>query len=537
MAINIEDKFSPGWWLNRLTKILIDKRDRLNILDQYYKNERLPPSMGNSKSLREAYQRLVKMSRMNYSELIVEAVRERMNVSGFRTGAADDELGDREAWSIWQANSLDANSILVHRTMLAMSESYVMIGQPAEGTDLPIITPEDPREIAIICDPINRSRIVAALKLFHDWNIGVDIAYLYLLVPGESSHLVRFVSDTSRVPDGTNCQSPLWSFAPVNWDMVDVVPTGVAPVPIVQFVNNADMFGKGTGEFETHVPGIDRINYMILTRLEVATLQAFKQRAIKGVPDTDESGDPIDYSNIFESSPSSMWLLPEGADIWESGAVDLTPIRSAVKDDVQDLAAATRTPLFYLTPEAANGSAEGAALAREGLVFKTTDRISQTSNPWKHVMSIAFLYKNDIERSRIEDMEVLWTSPERFTLSERYDAATKAQAAGVPWETVMSEVLQFSPTKIEQMSAQRASEALLAASLATPVGVTAAPAPAREMGADVKAQADAMGVLIRSGVQAEDAATRVGLAGLTFTGAVPVSLRLPETEAANLEET
>lgn len=45
-----------------------------------------------------------------------------------------------------------------------------------------------------------------------------------------------------------------------------------------------------------------------------------------------------------------------------------------------------------------------------------------------------------------------------------------------------------------------------------------------------------MGVLIRSGVDPEDAATRVGFAGVEFTGAVPVSLRLPEREASRIED-
>lgn len=49
-----------------------------------------------------------------------------------------------------------------------------------------------------------------------------------------------------------------------------------------------------------------------------------------------------------------------------------------------------------------------------------------------------------------------------------------------------------------------------------------------------KEQADALGVLIRAGVDPGEAARRVGLAGLRFTGAVPVSLRLPEGDAAHL---
>ncbi len=55
-------------------------------------------------------------------------------------------------------------------------------------------------------------------------------------------------------------------------------------------------------------------------------------------------------------------------------------------------------------------------------------------------------------------------------------------------------------------------------------------------GGVTKEQADALGVLIRSGVDPVDAAQRVGLGGVKFTGAVPVSLRLPESEAATVED-
>jgi hypothetical protein len=52
---------------------------------------------------------------------------------------------------------------------------------------------------------------------------------------------------------------------------------------------------------------------------------------------------------------------------------------------------------------------------------------------------------------------------------------------------------------------------------------------------DVKAKADALGSLIRAGVEPEDAARESGLTGVDVTGAVPVSLRLPEAEASGLE--
>lgn len=53
----------------------------------------------------------------------------------------------------------------------------------------------------------------------------------------------------------------------------------------------------------------------------------------------------------------------------------------------------------------------------------------------------------------------------------------------------------------------------------------------------MKARFDALGVAVRAGVDPADAAARLGLSGIRMTGAVPVSLRLPEQRAARLEET
>lgn len=63
-----------------------------------------------------------------------------------------------------------------------------------------------------------------------------------------------------------------------------------------------------------------------------------------------------------------------------------------------------------------------------------------------------------------------------------------------------------------------------------------APTPEGEEDSTVKERADALGVLIRAGVDPEDAAQRAGLDGIEFTGAIPVSLRPKVTDAAQLED-
>jgi hypothetical protein len=428
------------------------------MLDAYYDNTQHIPALA-GKAVRQAYQDLMRMSRTNFAELVVEAVRERMSPAGFRTGAAGDDVEDREAWRLWQANSLDADSSLVHRASLSMGAAFVIVGAVDEEIGAPLITPEDPREVITEQDPARRRKVRAGLKLFRDDIASVDRAYVYL--PGI---VHRFTRPAPKTIHGLD-EEQITSVDPANWDADGTLtlPDEMGgTVPVVPFPNNASMFGRGRGEYEAHLSILDRINFTILQRLEIATLQAFRQRAIKGVDNEDAEGNPINYSDIFTYDPGALWLLPETAELWESGQVDLTPVRQAIRDDVQDLAAVTRTPLFYLTPEANNGSAEGASLAREGLVFKANDRIQQAGEAWEQVMSLAFRVAGDTQRGSRADMEIIWADPERHSLAERYDAAVKAQAAGVPWRTVMQDVLQFSPQQVDRMEAERAADAFLA---------------------------------------------------------------------------
>jgi uncharacterized protein with PhoU and TrkA domain len=121
--------------------------------------------------------------------------------------------------------------------------------------------------------------------------------------------------------------------------------------------------------------------------------------------------------------------------------------------------------MYMLMPDSANQSAEGASASREQLVYKAADRIKRASYGWNQALSLALRMSG--EAVSILDIETLWLPPERQSLAERADAATKAVAAGVPWRTVMTDIMQFSPEKVEEMEAERLSDAL-AGLVATP---------------------------------------------------------------------
>lgn len=433
---------SEGWHLKRLLGRLASRRPRYDRADSYLDGTAAVPTM-TDRAVREAYRRLMAMSGTNYGELAVEAVRERMHPIGFRTGASADGAPDDLAWRAWEANDLAAESATVHRYSLGLGDGYTIVG-PADPDlgEFPVVTAEDPRYVITEHDPRRRRRVTMAATLKADTEAGTERAWLYVWGGLVMEAARPFKADAA-----------VWSD---DWEWVAAYRLPFPDVPVVRFPNlqiagpRRDGLGDSWGEIERHTGVLDRINYQILTRLEVATMQAFKQRAIKGVPLKDSTGKEIDYAEIFPPDPGAMWHLPAAAEIWESGQVDMSGIRLAVRDDVTDFAAVTRTPLYYLSPDASNGSAEGASLAREGLVFKTGDRVTTATPGWKQTQRLIWLYMGDEVRADAAALDVLWESPDRHTLASRFDAAVKAKDAGVPWHERM-ELIGMKPDQISRM--------------------------------------------------------------------------------------
>lgn len=448
---------SPGWWFRVLAEKMSTRNTALTTLENYMTgNAPLPEG---AHGLRAAYQTFQQKARVNFAELIVEAVQERMTVTGFRVG--DGEELSKEADRIWSYNELDTFSGDVHADMLGLRDGYAIVAPGPDG--IPVITREDPMLVIAEMDPLRPSKPRAALKMFRDEYSGFDTAYLYL--PGVVYCAQR--KNTGPLSGTITVDMTGWEWvagkSPMRW------PRGFEDViPVVRWHNK-----NGVGEYERHTDTLNRINYTVLQRLVITALQAYRQRAVKGsekIPevelgpdgspllDADGNTIPVDVAALLTPGPGALWLLPEGVDLWESGTTDITPILAAAKDDIRDLAASTRTPMHMLMPDGANQSAEGASAAREQLVYKAADRIKRASYGWNQAMALALRMQG--AAVNVLDIETLWSPPERLSLAERADAASKLIPAGVPWRTVMTDILHFSPEKVEEMEKERMADAL-----------------------------------------------------------------------------
>ncbi|WP_103529519.1 phage portal protein [Streptomyces sp. SM12] len=436
---------TPDWWLNRLIAKQLNRLPRLERLHRYAVGDHDLPE--GDVQVREAFARFQRRARSNYTGLVAESVVERMRISGFRAGTGAGATDDADAWRIWQANRLDADMPLVIRAMCYMGEAYMMVGPPSpDRGGMPLITPEDPRQMVVELDALDKRKVIAALKVWPD-DVRQEWRAVLILPTGYHAY-------TARREDG---EYQAAAFAPDRWVPAGVLPNPIGKVPVVRFANRPDLYGNTTAEHEDVMDIQDRINGMILDRLVTSKMQAYRQRWIKGIDLDDEDG-----GGSFRPGADLVWVIEEEeAEFGEFQQADLRQMLEAVKDDVRDMAAISRTPPHYLLSEFVNAGGDAFSQSETGHVAKVTERMTQAGESAEDVIAFGFAWLND-PRANALDAEVIWSDPQYRSLAEKADAAIKLSAAGIPWRTVVMSVLGYSPQEADRMESERASDALTA---------------------------------------------------------------------------
>ncbi len=497
MIPDSERPYTPGWYFRQLFDQLSDRKraTRLELLNDYMTGH--APLPRGAERAREAYESFMRMARSNFADLVVSALAERLRITGFRSATEADETGDPELGNLWDRAGMNVIAADVIKAMLGLSESYAIVGEIDEDTDAAVVTYEDPRWVVGMPDPANGRRLIAALKIKFDQAANVDRIYLYFAGKAFAAGANAQIWVAERQAMGR--MGAMSGFDPRDWSWVPAKSGALRHdrCPVVRFGNAADM-----SEFEAHIDILDRINHQILQRMTIAVMQAFRQRAVKGLPSVYPAGHPkagqeIDYGDVFVSDPAAVWHLPPNAEMWESGVIDLRPLLEAVREDVTHLGAVTKTPLYYLMPGGENQSAEGAVAQRENLVFKAKDRIERLKPPLIDLVALMLLQAGATDRRALARLAPIFSAPEMLSLAERADAAAKA-ANDIPRRSRLQLIWQFDPATVDRLMTEWADEILLqqqfaqALAAANPVQLSGQPAlPAGASRAQQLAQASA----------------------------------------------
>jgi hypothetical protein len=461
---------SPQWWLRRLHNRIVYRRTDLRTLHDYYDGRhRLAFA---SEKFRQAFGGLFLAFADNWVQVVVDATEDRLNIGGFRVGEKLE--ADKDAWRIWQANELDAQSQLAHCESLICGESYgtVWVG---DESDTPEITVESPSTSIVECHPKMRRQRLAGLRLWLDeW--GYEHAELFL-----PDAVYLYKSKTQR-------QSDIVDTARVQWVIDETIDTATLDVdgsmdnpfgvvPMVPLVNRPRLAHGTRGpiwaqsEVTAVLPVQDAVNKLVADMLVASEYTAMPQRYMLGLDELprNEAGQEV---NPY-TPDKKVWLGEGDASkmkVGEFQAGDLGNYVKAIEMLINHIASITRTPPHYLSPSADRLSGESIKAAETGLVAKVKRKQRHFGEGWEEIMRLAGQLANIPNLAKAESAETIWEDPESRTEAQHVDAVVKAVSIGVPWRQAMED-LGYSPQQIDRMYEMKKEEAADGLLIAQPTGV------------------------------------------------------------------
>lgn len=540
MALDEYEQELFGQLYRKLTNV--EERNDLRRLDAYYDGVHrlemlgiaVPPEL-------EFFTTIV-----NWPRIAVDAIEERLDITGFRTGANKPQKREpivpeapkldaatgvllpqppkpqpedpestaeqdnaEELWRIWQANDLDSESQLGHLDGLIKKRFYVIVGEDEEDEDTPVITVESAHDVAVIDDPRSPREPKAALKLWSSTELVNLLDRATFFVRGEAEDA------TLSGPSRTAATIELERQANGKWKDVDRVEHDFGLVPVTRLANNGRLKRRdGRGDIEDIITITDAAARS-LTNLQVASeTHAVPQRGIIGATAKDfvdaKTGQPLATWETYFGAFNA--LENDKAKIFQFTASDLRNFHETIKLYAEMISGMTGLPPHYLGLGAQQPpSAEAIKSVEARLVKRCERKQMQFGAGWERTMHIVRLMTGQVKVTdpRRGMLEVLWRDAGTPTQAQVDDGAVKKKQAGILSVEGAMEMTGMSQVQIARELDRLAREAQQ----------TAALDPIAGLGNQIRQRQGGIGDTTGNGIQGSNPATAPAAQGRGSTEA------------------
>lgn len=433
MALDLE----PEDWLKRLIQCHDKELPDLRLMDAYYEGRQplsyLAPEI--QVELNDRMRQLI----INWPQLIVDALDERLDVEGFRY--AESETAEAGLWEMWQANDLDEGSQQAHVDALALRRSYVIVGSGddeddtiAAGGDIPIITAESALEVYTEHDPRTR-RVVAAIKRWEE----------PAAAGGEAEKWA-----TLYLPD----KRTTFQYVKGQWTAQDVDRHHLGHVQVVPFANRPRLrHVDGTSELRAVIPVSDAACKIASDMMVSAEYHAMPRRWGTGISKddfADENGQPL---GALSSLAGRVWLTEQkDAKFSQFPEAQLSNFHETINLLARIVAALTGLPPSFLGLATDQPPSADAIRASEARLVKRAERRQRAfGEAWERVMRLAMLVRDGDLDPRARSLETVWRDPSTPTYAQKADAVVKLHAAGLLPEEAAWEDMGYSAVRIARL--------------------------------------------------------------------------------------
>ncbi|UOQ56082.1 hypothetical protein MUN78_10235 [Leucobacter allii] len=258
----------------------------------------------------------------------------------------------------------------------------------------------------------------------------------------------------------------------------------------------------------------------------------------------DDQGNTIPMWSFYMARFNALGLNEEGEKptIEQVSAESPEPHIATLRQYASEFSGHTGVPLGSLGIAQENPeSADAKNVAREDVFYMVKQQHAVYGLAKKRTFENAVMIRDRTTEppEGMARLELLWRRPDHASDAALADAGMKqVTAAELQGTETGMRMIGMTEARIRQAIAEkrRAASGTVLDRLATGGEQGEGSDEAVRQAQVSKAQLEALGVGVRAGADPADVAERVGLAGIKMTGAVPVSLRMPQEDATGLEE-
>jgi hypothetical protein len=377
---------------------------------------------------KSAFGRLFKAFADNLCPAVVDAVADKLLLTGFAGDTADSKIAPKDAWAIWKQNRMDQRAGQVHVEALRSGDSYVIVWPDAAGT--PTIYPNAGASMMVHYDAETPGLVLWAAK---QWKLddGTERLRLNMYYPDRIEKWVT-KSKAHALPEK--------SISFVEYEVENEpwpVPNEWGVVPVFHFANNSGLEDLGNSELGNVIPLQDALNKTIADMLVAMEFVALPQRWITGLDVIldETTGKPI---TPFTPGADRVWAV--GATDAQFGQFDPANLEqfTRVQNDFRaEIARVSGTPLHYLMLQSGEfPSGESMKTAEERFTAKVRDRQVSFGNTWENAMALALRMAGKAEAQ----LSAEWKDPTPRSERDQINMALIKKDLGVPRARILAEL-------------------------------------------------------------------------------------------------
>lgn len=385
---------------------------------------------------------------INWPQLVVDTVVERLTVEGFRL--AGEDAANQQLRAAWQASNLDEAAPEAHTAAMVTGRSYAMLSPREErldgilglaGTvdhDYPLVTVEYDDQVAVETHPLT-GRVVAALYVWRSDPEASSEDRAVLMLPG------RFVEFELGQPVGSGMHG--------GWSQQLVTQQQSPLVPVVPMLHRSRR-RTGRSDLVSLKPIVDAANSTATNMLAAVESHSVPRRWAVNVSENDFRDERGRKVPLWRAALQAVWAIPPPKRPDHRGEPEPPPVQlgqftaSDLRNfhETHKLLATIAASLYGLPPNYMGYSsdnpvsAEAIAYSNERLVRRCEAEHTSAGGTWESAARVMWSMMGE-DPQRAAQLETIWRNPATPTLASKADAAVKLFQVGLiddeqAWEDI-----------------------------------------------------------------------------------------------------